>query len=95
MPILQIEHGVGDYDAWKRAFDSDPLGREESGVRRYRIVRTIDDPNLVAVDLEFDSVEEAQAFRLRLLDLWGLMGEQLGLGDATARVVETAEARDY
>lgn len=95
MPILQIEHGVGDYDAWKRAFDSDPLGREESGVRRYRIVRTIDDPNLVAVDLEFDSVEEAQTFRLRLLDLWGLMEDQLGLADATARVVETAEARDY
>jgi hypothetical protein len=26
MPILRIEHPVPDFDAWKTAFDSDPLG---------------------------------------------------------------------
>ena len=55
MPILQIEHSVREFDAWKAAFDSDPVGRERGGVRRYRIVRPVDDPNYVAVDLEFDS----------------------------------------
>ena len=31
MYILRIEHPVPDYDAWKAAFDSDPIGRERSG----------------------------------------------------------------
>jgi len=34
MHILRIEHPVPNFDAWKKAFDSDPLGREQSGVRR-------------------------------------------------------------
>jgi hypothetical protein len=95
MPILQIEHGVRDFEAWKRAFDSDPLGREENGVRRYRIVRPADDPNRVAVDLEFDTVEAAESFRSSLLGLWSRMEDELGLEDARARIVEVAEAREY
>jgi hypothetical protein len=55
MYILRIEHPVPDYDAWKVAFGSDPIGRERSDVRRYRILRPTDDPNYVTVDLEFDS----------------------------------------
>jgi hypothetical protein len=55
MYILWIEHPVSDYDAWKAAFDSDPIGRECSGVRRYRILRATDDPNYVMIDLEFDN----------------------------------------
>jgi hypothetical protein len=55
MPILQIEHRVRDFDAWKQAFDNDPVGREQKGVRRYRVLRSLDDPNYVVVDLEFDS----------------------------------------
>ena len=63
MPILQIEHRVRDYDAWKRAFDSDPVGRSQGGVRKHRIVRGVDDPNLVAIELEFDQAEAAESFR--------------------------------
>ncbi|HYU40416.1 MAG TPA: hypothetical protein VEM59_11340 [Acidimicrobiia bacterium] len=59
MPILRIEHPVADFDAWKRAFDSDPLGREQAGVRRYSVLRPVGDPNYVLVDLEFDSSSEA------------------------------------
>jgi hypothetical protein len=95
MPILQIEHGVRDFDAWKRAFDGDPIGRERNGVRRYRIVRPTDDPHHVAVDLEFDTAEEAEAFRSSLLALWGRMEDELGLKDARARIVETAETHEY
>jgi hypothetical protein len=36
MHILRIEHPVPNYNAWKAAFDSDPIDREGSGVRRYR-----------------------------------------------------------
>jgi hypothetical protein len=36
MHILHVEHDASpDYDTWKQAFDSDPLGRQQSGVRRY------------------------------------------------------------
>jgi hypothetical protein len=45
MAIVQIEHPISSWDAWKAAFDRDPVRREESGVRRYRIVRPVDDPN--------------------------------------------------
>jgi hypothetical protein len=33
MHVLRIEHPVPDYDAWKEAFDNDPVGREQGGVR--------------------------------------------------------------
>jgi hypothetical protein len=61
--ILRIEHPVEDYDAWRAAFDSDPIGRERSGVRRYRILRATDDPSHVMIDLEFDSLGEAEAVK--------------------------------
>jgi hypothetical protein len=63
MYILRIEHPVSDYDAWKAAFESHPIGREHSGVRRYRIMRTKDDPSHVMLDLEFDGLGEAEAVK--------------------------------
>ena len=95
MPILQIEHRVRDFDAWKQAFDADPIGREQGGVRGYRVYRSIDDPNYVAVDLEFDSSSEAEDFRAALRSLWGRAGGQLGLESPQARIVETVESREY
>jgi hypothetical protein len=95
MPILQIEHAVRDYDAWKQAFDSDPVGREQGGVRRYRISRPTDDPNYVVVDLEFDSAGEAEAFRTALRELWTRIGGDLGLQDPRARIVEAVESKEY
>ena len=41
-------------------------------MRRYRVLRAIDDPNYVMIDLEFDSSSEAEAFRAALRDLWGI-----------------------
>jgi hypothetical protein len=64
--ILQIEHQIRDFDAWKEAFDCDPVGREQGGVRRYRVLRPVVDPNYVMVDLEFDSPSETEAFRAAL-----------------------------
>jgi len=93
MHILKIEHPVPDFDAWKQTFDSDPLGREKSGVRRYRVLRPIDDPNYVMVDLEFDSVGEAEAFGASLRDLWGrvdVIGE-----NPRARIVDAVETKEY
>jgi hypothetical protein len=95
MPILQIEHRVRDYDAWKQSFDGDPVGREQGGVRRYRVLRATDDPNLVVIDLEFDSASDADAFRARLQELWARVGGDLGLEGPRSRILEAVESTEY
>jgi hypothetical protein len=62
MYTLMIEHPVGDFETWKAAFERDPIGRKQSGVRRYRVFRPIDDPKYVIIDLDFDGAAEAEAF---------------------------------
>lgn len=94
MHILQIEHGVRDFDAWKKSFDSDPVGREAGGVRSYRVLRPTDDPNRAIVDLEFDSAGEAEAFLAKLRELWGQVGSELGLESPQARILELVESKD-
>jgi len=91
VPIVQIEHPVANFTRWKASFDSDPIDRKASGVRRYRILRPIDDPNYVAVDLEFDDGPRAEAFRVALENLWRTPQAIAAMGDGAtprARVVE-------
>jgi hypothetical protein len=88
---LRIQHPVPDVDAWLRAFASDPLDRRGSGVRRHRVMRSLDDPSVVMVDLDFDTREEAEAMRARLAELWGrVRGEGL-IGEGEARIAELLE----
>lgn len=68
--LIRIEHPVRDFDAWKAAFDRDPIGRQAGGVCRYRIFRSIADPGCVAIDLEFDDESRATAFREALQRMW-------------------------
>lgn len=70
MITLRIEHPVPDFEAWKRAFDQDPVGRRQGGVRRYRLWRSHADPGYVIVELDFDDVARAEAFHQRLRILW-------------------------
>lgn len=96
MPVLQIEHPVRDFETWKAAFDGDPVRREAGGVRRYQIYRPVDDPNFVAVDLEFDTGDEAQAFKLGLEALWRSPQAAPALGGTPrARVVDVVEHKEY
>jgi hypothetical protein len=92
MVVLRIEHTVTDFDTWKAAFDSDPLGREQSGVRRYRILRPADDAASVAVDLEFDDANGAEAFRNALRDLWRRVDV---IRDPRARLFDVVESGEY
>ena len=58
---------VGDYDAWRPMFDQDrPGAREKASVQR--VFRGVDDPNHVFIFLEFDSVDDANEARLRLVE---------------------------
>lgn len=96
MTVVQIEHPVGDFETWKAAFDRDPAHREASGVRRYQVFRPIDDPNFVAVDLEFDTRDQAEAFKVALQRVWTSPEANVALGGAPrARIVDVVERRDY
>lgn len=90
MTMLRIEHTVLNYDAWKQAFDSDPVGRQQAGVRRYAVFRSVDDPNLVMIDLEFDSSREAQGLLTGLRELWGRI-EGTVIQAPRAQIVEMVE----
>jgi len=94
MSILRIEHPVLDYGAWKAAFDSDPVGRESSGVRRYQVLRAIDDPNYVLIDLEFDTPDQAEALLASMRAVWDRVAGTIVTNPA-ARIVETVETKEY
>ena len=58
---------VGDYDTWRQMFDQDrPQAREKAKVKR--VFRDVDDPNHVFIYLEFDSLDDANESRHRLLE---------------------------
>ena len=70
MITLRIEHKIANYDGWKKAFDSDPINRKQSGVKRYRVYRPIDDTNFIIIDLDFDNLEKAQAAQVALMNIF-------------------------
>ena len=57
---------VGDYDTWRPMFDQDrPRAREKAKVQR--VFRSVEDPGQVFIVLEFESVDDAQEARRRLV----------------------------
>jgi hypothetical protein len=93
--VLRIDHRVADYDGWKQAFDSDPADRKGSGVLRYEVSRTVDDPNHVVIDLEFETVAEAEALLDSMREVWQVV-EPAGLIEGPqARIVEVVETKAY
>lgn len=93
MPVLRIQHSVPNFEAWKRAFDGDPVDRKGGGVRRYEIHRSVSDPNFVMIDLAFDDTANAQAFHDRLLRLWDGPAKAV-THNPQAWIVETIESAD-
>jgi hypothetical protein len=92
MHTLRIEHPVPDHGAWKTLFEGDPVGREGSGVRRYRIMRATDDPDRVMIGLEFDGASGAEDVHAALRGLWGPADV---MRDPQARIVEVEESKGY
>jgi len=70
MHTLRIEHAIHDFDTWMHAFESDPAQRGASGVRNYRILRDVEDPLYVMIDLDFDQLEEVEAFLETMRKIW-------------------------
>jgi len=92
MYMLRIEHPVPNYEGWKQAFDSDPVDRKRSGVRRYRILRPLDNPNYVLIDLEFDTLGEAEALLTAMRGIWARVEGKIMM-DPKAQIVEIVETR--
>ena len=92
MPLLRIEHRVPDYEGWKQAFDSDPADRKGSGVKRYSIMRSIDDPLHVLIDLEFDTPREAEALLASMRHIWTQIQGKV-IFEPRATIVEIVEDR--
>jgi hypothetical protein len=90
MPILRIEHAVPDFAGWKRAFDSDPVDRKGSGVRRYQVSRSVEDPNYVLIDLEFDTLGDAEGLLTKMRRVWSGEGQNV-MRNPQARIVDTVE----
>lgn len=92
MYTLRIEHRTANYSAWKQAFDSDPAGRERSGVRRYRVMRSLEDPNYVLIDLDFDTPSQAEALLGAMRGIWVGPASSL-ISDPQARIVAAVDAQ--
>ena len=59
---LHIEHAISDFDQWLTAFHRFTDARTQAGVRAHRIQRPVDDHNYVVINLDFDTVDDAQRF---------------------------------
>ena len=93
MVILQIEHTVPNFDAWKKAFDSDPVNRKKSGVRHYRVLRPIDNPNYAIIELEFDSIDKAEGLLAAMREVWrGVQGTIIE--NLQVRILEVVESKE-
>jgi heme-degrading monooxygenase HmoA len=59
---LLIRHRVSDYDAWKRAFDSDADIRRANGAKGARVLRSDSDHGEVWLLVEWDDLARARLF---------------------------------
>ena len=94
MLTLRIQHEVLNYEGWKKAFESDPLKRAESGVKSHRISRLAENPNHVLIELEFDSIADAETMLERLKELWKKVEGKV-MTDPKARIIEVVEDKKY
>ena len=91
---LHIEHPVPDFDRWKAAFDSDPVGRQKSGVRCYRVLRPLDNPDYAIIDLEFDTLNQAEVLLTAMQQVWNRVGGTI-MQDPQWRITELVESHEY
>jgi hypothetical protein len=92
MIVLQIEHKIPNFDGWKKAFESDPINRKRSGVVCYNIFRPTNDPNYVIIDLQFETLQEAEDTLTSLRALWSKVEGQIMMNPQT-RILNLVETK--
>lgn len=97
MTTVQIQHEVRDFEAWKRAFDQDPLRRGRGGVMRHVMYRATGKPSFVLVQLEFAKREDAEAYLMELERMLPSVDDAIGFGPEgpKAWLLEEVEERTY
>jgi len=88
MPFIMTRIEVGDYESWKPMFDLDAPGTRTTALG-HRLFRSVENPNEVFIQVQFDSTEEAAAAQQRLVGS-GVLDRFSDLSGPT--VVEEAEA---
>ena len=63
MPVLHIEHEISDLETWLQAFARFASAREQAGVNAAAVFQPADDPKYIVVNLTFQTVDAASAFR--------------------------------
>ena len=92
MATLHIEHPISDFDTWNAAFARFAAARRQAGVRDQRVLRPVGDPAYVVVDLDFDTVGEAERFLGFLrANVWAVADNSPALaGEPQTRILEAA-----
>jgi hypothetical protein len=99
MPTLHIEHRITDLVTWTAAFDRFAEIRRRAGVTSEAVRQLHGDDRSIVIDLEFETTDDAEAFR-RFLEtqVWALPTNSPALvGTPEARVlvpVDVARAAD-
>lgn len=86
---LHIEHPITDLETWLKAFTRFEDARKRAGVRAQHVRQPVDDDKYIYVTLDFDSVEEAAAFKQFLeTTVWASAEASPALdGTPTARIL--------
>ena len=89
MATLHIEHPITDLQTWLGAFTKFEEARRKAGVRAQSVRQPVDDDKYIYITLDFDSVEEAAAFKGFLeTRVWASAEASPALGGTpTARVL--------
>ena len=75
----------------------DAGGRQQAGMRRYRIFRPIDDPHCVMIEGDFDNADQAKAFlEVMRANVWSDPTKAPAkLGTPRTHIVEMVEGHEY
>lgn len=94
MPTLHIEHAITDLETWLDAFGRFADARKNAGVSTQRLRQPVDDAKYIVVDLEFETVQAAGAFKEFLETVvWQSRDLSPGLGGVpVARILEDVDS---
>ena len=95
MTSLHIEHRINDsLDQWLETFNSFDEVRAQGGVTALQVRHAADDPQYLAVDLEFDTAANARSF-LGFLETQIWPNSPHVDGTPTARLLESVGVGAY
>ena len=81
MATLHIEHPITDLETWLGAVGLNAEARAKAGVKAQSVHQPVDDDRYILVELDFETAEEAKAFKGFLeTNVWANPEASPGLG---------------